>query len=112
MHNWYSHRRDEQNSPIETWRNRRVILRTPMKRLISAHARMLLVKNITAQPKQMFFHLRSWRRRVGDPKRSEVGGHQRLQINLIFERTAFKDDQLHVIKQWTSNCSCCLVDAN
>ncbi|GBN88431.1 Zinc finger MYND domain-containing protein 10 [Araneus ventricosus] len=49
-----------------------LLLKTPMKRSISAHARMLLDKNIIAQPKQMFSHLRSWRQRVGDPNRSQI----------------------------------------
>ncbi|GBN01240.1 hypothetical protein AVEN_86108-1 [Araneus ventricosus] len=43
-----------------------------MRRSVCAYARLSLVKNIKTHSKQMFSHRRSWRQRVGDPKRNEV----------------------------------------
>ncbi|GBM67046.1 hypothetical protein AVEN_214377-1 [Araneus ventricosus] len=55
--------------------------KTPIKGSISAHAQTSRIENVIAQPKQLFSHLRSWRQRVGDPKRNEVSGHRKLQVN-------------------------------
>ncbi|GBN50899.1 X-ray repair cross-complementing protein 5 [Araneus ventricosus] len=104
-----------------------------MKRSITAHAQTSRIKNIIAQPKQLFFHLRSWQQRVGDPKRNEeaiviildVGlpmheitengsilENAKSCVNMIIQRKIFSEskDEIALVLFGTSETSNVLAD--